>query len=352
MHRTLVPVLATLLLGCDAEQGHIATEAPPAAQAPAPRSFQLDVSPLVVTAPVTIEVSGAQPFTTVYLFRAAAVTPFGFCPSAIAPDCLDLSGQPTIQTTLRTDSQGRATLNIPAFPNVNLFAVGLQAAYLNIGGQLDSSNPVLEQIQAADSDLDGDGLTAYEEVAIYGTLPQGGDTDGGGVDDGTEVAAGLDPLDPSDDITDDFAIVLEGVGNGFIAGATYTGTEVWTWRGNVTGDVFCQLEYDLVDQASYPFQSGPSVQSGCVGCDFYFTAVTHNRTEVTPPGLCAQSNVPFFADFTDVYTVGMGFSSSNIFFDYLWGADLWAPSPDTTGTFDPVTGEWNYVFNHHYPWTP
>lgn len=50
-------------------------------------------------------------------------------------------------------------------------------------------------------DTDGDGLSDGAEASQsgLGTDPLRADTDGGGVDDGAEVAAGTDPLDPSDD---------------------------------------------------------------------------------------------------------------------------------------------------------
>ncbi|MBU0981466.1 S-layer homology domain-containing protein [Patescibacteria group bacterium] len=48
-------------------------------------------------------------------------------------------------------------------------------------------------------DSDGDGLYNYEEESIYGSDPYNPDTDGGGVNDGAEVARGSDPLDPDDD---------------------------------------------------------------------------------------------------------------------------------------------------------
>lgn len=51
--------------------------------------------------------------------------------------------------------------------------------------------------QGGDTDLDGDGLTEDEELAI-GTDPNNPDTDGDGASDGDEVTAGTDPLDPTD----------------------------------------------------------------------------------------------------------------------------------------------------------
>jgi hypothetical protein len=44
------------------------------------------------------------------------------------------------------------------------------------------------------SDADGDGLTCYEEYTIYGTDDYSFDTDGDGVNDGLEVYYGSDPL--------------------------------------------------------------------------------------------------------------------------------------------------------------
>ena len=51
----------------------------------------------------------------------------------------------------------------------------------------------------ADADDDNDGLSDVDEVSIHGTSPLLADTDGDGVDDGTEVAAGIDPLNPDED---------------------------------------------------------------------------------------------------------------------------------------------------------
>lgn len=44
------------------------------------------------------------------------------------------------------------------------------------------------------ADPDGDALSNGEERYVHGTIPEEADTDGDGVDDGTEVAAGTDPL--------------------------------------------------------------------------------------------------------------------------------------------------------------
>jgi hypothetical protein len=44
------------------------------------------------------------------------------------------------------------------------------------------------------ADDDGDGLTNYEEIIVYGTDPNNADTSGDGINDGQALAAGLNPL--------------------------------------------------------------------------------------------------------------------------------------------------------------
>ena len=46
-------------------------------------------------------------------------------------------------------------------------------------------------------DPDGDGLTNYQELAVYHTDPNLWDTDGDGFSDGFEVASGFSPTDPN-----------------------------------------------------------------------------------------------------------------------------------------------------------
>ena len=62
-------------------------------------------------------------------------------------------------------------------------------------------------------DTDLDGLRDGDEVFLHGTDPARFDTDGGGQGDGSEIAAGQDPLDPTDDlIALDLPAVLTGGG--------------------------------------------------------------------------------------------------------------------------------------------
>ena len=57
-------------------------------------------------------------------------------------------------------------------------------------------------------DSDDDGLDDGDEVNNRGTSPAAADTDGGGQNDGAEVAAGHDPLNPSDDVACALAVTL------------------------------------------------------------------------------------------------------------------------------------------------
>ncbi|MBR2355902.1 MAG: hypothetical protein IKA69_05960, partial [Kiritimatiellae bacterium] len=50
------------------------------------------------------------------------------------------------------------------------------------------------------TDADGDGLTAFDEINLYGTNPYCADTDGDGMDDGWEVANGLNPRVADSDV--------------------------------------------------------------------------------------------------------------------------------------------------------
>jgi hypothetical protein len=52
-------------------------------------------------------------------------------------------------------------------------------------------------ITLIDPDADGDGLTDYEEMFVYGTNPDMADTDGDGYSDHVEVVSNTNPIDPN-----------------------------------------------------------------------------------------------------------------------------------------------------------
>jgi hypothetical protein len=58
---------------------------------------------------------------------------------------------------------------------------------------------VAEDDLESSTDTDGDGLSDYYEKYYYGTNPTKVDTDGGGVDDLSELNVGTSPTAPEDD---------------------------------------------------------------------------------------------------------------------------------------------------------
>lgn len=73
--------------------------------------------------------------------------------------------------------------------------------------QIDATNALLvERVgAAAQMDSDGDGITDFDEVALYKTNPNSADTDGDGFIDGAEVLGGFDPTDSTPEV----AVVFE-----------------------------------------------------------------------------------------------------------------------------------------------
>ena len=86
-------------------------------------------------------------------------------------------------------------------------------------------------------DSDGDGLPDVCEICLK-TDPDLPDTDGGGVNDGDEVTAGLDPLDSDDDIcTSANNVVFTDVGSTtyFMSDNAGTGDPITDVGGNIIG---------------------------------------------------------------------------------------------------------------------
>lgn len=81
-------------------------------------------------------------------------------------------------------------VNNPHTISVSEKAVGVHVAHGDTVGACGDTGVI---------DIDGDGLSDSDEVDVYGTDPNNPDTDNGGVDDGTEVTNGTDPLFPFDD---------------------------------------------------------------------------------------------------------------------------------------------------------
>ncbi len=71
---------------------------------------------------------------------------------------------------------------------------------IGVTWRLGAHLPPLYTIAGGELDSDGDGLTDYEELYIYGTDPYNPDTDGDGLTDGEEVLIYMtDPLNPDTD---------------------------------------------------------------------------------------------------------------------------------------------------------
>ncbi len=105
-----------------------------------------------------------------------------------------------------------------------------------------------------DSDSDGDGLTAHQEIVLHGTNPAVADSDGDGLDDGEEVdTIGSDPRG------DDSALVayLGAAGGGM-------GTSITRDPG--TGNFYLSLDLtqsaDLVEWDDLPVSSGDVTVTG------------------------------------------------------------------------------------------
>lgn len=208
-----VLVSALALVGCSTDAQDSTALA--LAQSAAPGDMTLVSTPLVSGSQATLTVTGADPNERVFLFRSAGVQVNGFCPPPIAPDCMDLLAPVTMTFQMTANGAGEASqsFTFPSLPPA-FTEIAMQAGYID-APTIDTSNAVLEVIHPVGSDLDGDGLSANDEVDLHGTDPNNPDSDGGGVDDGAEIAAGTDPNDPGDD-TGGGALGVDDLGVGDI----------------------------------------------------------------------------------------------------------------------------------------
>jgi hypothetical protein len=103
------------------------------------------------------------------------------------------SGLPSFASFVDNDD-GTATLSVtPAVGDASLSTVTVTVS--------DDGVPILSDsadfnIDVAVLDSDADGLSDYDEINIYGTLPDDPDTDGDFINDGDEIINASDPLDP------------------------------------------------------------------------------------------------------------------------------------------------------------
>jgi hypothetical protein len=91
----------------------------------------------------------------------------------------------------------------------------------------------------ASLDSDSDGLNDFQELYTYYTNPFRADTDNGGVDDGTEVGLGKNPLVPIDDGGDTTAPTYSNIGyTNTLYGSSCTFSCKWTDNVGLSGYIF------------------------------------------------------------------------------------------------------------------
>ena len=200
-----------LLLACAPERSLPVETSPPPA-------FNLQVPPLVTGATTTLRISGAPPGATVRVLASRDTASPGFCPAALAPDCLAVAA-PLIRLGSATVSPlGFATFSLRV-PDGVPERLELQA-YTTASGAPLLSNAVVADTYVDTEDEDGDGLKNLHELALgtnlidpdsdddglpdgeerqHWTGPLDPDSDDDGLADGDEALLGADPLDPDSD---------------------------------------------------------------------------------------------------------------------------------------------------------
>lgn len=192
--RTTLPLLLAALACTDTPPASLPLE-----QAPPP--LVLDGGPFVPGVTQRVRLTGANPGDLVGIL--GSTNPNNFTPTCFTSPavCVDLSGRTVgmivVLGTATADANGEAFIEIavPAVPK-NL-PHNIQGVGDPFGAPYTSNVVTATFVDGAD-DEDGDGLDNASEAAL-GTSLSTADTDGGGTNDGDEVARGGDPFDPTDD---------------------------------------------------------------------------------------------------------------------------------------------------------
>lgn len=216
----------------------------------------------VVGFPVDLEVTGAPATTQVrFVYGTNLVAP-GLCPPYTAPNCLAVRPIRLLGAD-QSDATGFATLS-PLVPAIANAQVEVQATTTGPGNL--QSNSFFVTVHQAASDNDADGLTAADEVSVWGTDPAVADTDGDTLVDGDEVALGTDALTADTD-GDGFSDGDEvGRGSDPLDPASPP-----TWTNDV---------YPLFQLECAGCHVGPGAASGGLDLDFYANVVDEPSQDV------------------------------------------------------------------------
>lgn len=119
------------------------------------------------------------------------------------------------------------------------------------GGEITPDTNIATSTDPNLLDSDGDGLSNYDEINIYGTSPYLEDSDSDGISDYDEIAQGTDPTCPTGQICNSSAETSDSAasstvdtlaGDLLIPGeATSTGTEIISPTGEVTPAILRQI---------------------------------------------------------------------------------------------------------------
>ncbi len=104
---------------------------------------------------------------------------------------------------------GAASLGYGAYAIQDKLVSPFKASVITSDKVLNEILPTADQgaLASKTKDTDGDGLSDYDEVAIYNTSPYLADTDGDGIPDGVEVKNGTDPNCPQGQVCNGLRLV-------------------------------------------------------------------------------------------------------------------------------------------------